>query len=176
MEPENFSEPEAQAAPAPPSVSEAVAMSAEELAANPEEARRRFEATVAGLREAFARLVTAKEEQFQQVRELGRSGDHENAAAFLKHLEQEIERLQFATAQTDRDIEDTSAIMEQEEEFEERERMKSAWQKLHADGVPKDQWPLSGTLTWADQFQAQAEVDRIRKNSGESAALNEAAE
>lgn len=160
MEPEIFSKPEAQATPSTPALPEAVKMSAEELAANPEEARRRFNAAVADLRAAFARYVTAKEEQFEQVLELGWSGEQEDAVVFLKQLEQDRERLHLAAAQAESDIENTPAIMEQEDDNEERERMKSIWQKLCDEGVPRDHWPLSGILTWTDQFQTQAEVER----------------
>ena len=161
MEPENFSEPEAQAAPAPPSVSEAVAMSAEELAANPEEARRRFAAAVVGLREAFAAWVAVKEEQFEQVLEFGWSGQSGDAADFLERLEEEHNRLSIDAAQADRDIEDMPAIIEQESEyFDNMERMKVIWAELCAEGVPRDQWPLGDRLVLEEQLQEQAEVER----------------
>ena len=134
-------------------------MSAEELAANPEEARLRFAVAVGGLRETFAAWVAAKEGQFEQVLSLGWSGEHGDMAEFLKDLEQERKRLWRNADQTESDIDSTTEIMEFEESYERLEAMKSRWQKLRAEGVPKDQWPLDSGLTWAEQFQAQAEVD-----------------
>ncbi|MCU0784820.1 MAG: hypothetical protein MUF81_12420 [Verrucomicrobia bacterium] len=151
--------------PAPP---EAVEMSAEELAANPEEARRRFEASVTDLRAAFAAWVAAKEEQFEQVLSLGWSGEHEDAASFLKHLEQERERLQLSAAQTDSDIDSTTGAMEVEEFHETLDAMKLEWASLRDQGVPRSQWPLASGLPWAIQFQAQAEIERA--GNGESSA------
>ncbi len=161
MEPENFSEPEAQAFDKETKDYAA----SEELAAKPEEARRRFEAIVAELREAFAAWVAAKEEQFEQVLELGWAGQAGNAAVFLKQLDEERKRLWVDAAQTDCDIEDTPAIIEQEEKYFQRmERMKSIWATLCADGVCKDQWPLDDRLVLAEQLRAQAEVNSPRSS------------
>jgi hypothetical protein len=147
-------------APQPTDPREAVEMPDDEAAVNPEEARRQFEVVIADLRAAFAKFVAAKGEQFEQVVGLGWSGEHGDAASFLKHLEQERERLQNDAAQTASDIDSTTGAMELEEVHEKLAHMKSVWDKLRAEGVPRDQWPLDAELPWGLQFQAEAELDR----------------
>ena len=131
---------------------------------NPEVARRQFEGVIADLRAEFVRLIAAKEEQFEQVVGLGWSGEHGDAASFLKHLEQERERLANDAAQTASDIDSTAEVMWLEEVHYKLARMNSIWAKLRAEGVPKDQWPFDADLSWGLQTQAQAEADRESEN------------
>jgi len=149
----------AAAAPPPPAAPEAVEMSAEELYDNPEEARRRFDAAVADLREAFAAWVVAKQAQFEQLLDIAWSGQHD-MPSFLKQLEQERERLSGDAYQTESDVDSTTGAMEAEDEFQRLEDMKFVWAKLRAEGVPRNQWPLDAGLPFGLQFQVQAELER----------------
>jgi len=112
------------AAPPPSRSPEVADMSAKETRANPDQARYRFDAIVADLRLVFTEWVAAKEEQFEQVLDLGWSGEHENAEVFLRHLEQERERLRNEAAQTGSDISSTASAMELEGTHEKLEDMK----------------------------------------------------
>lgn len=153
----------AAAAPPQPVAPEAIEMSTEEIAANPEEARRRFDAVIAELRAAFARFVAAKEEQFEQVADLGWSGEHEDVASFLRHLEQERERLRGDIAQIHSDILSSAEANELAEIDEKLAEMKPTWDKLRAEGVPIEERPLTN-LPWSVQFQFQAEADPTGKD------------
>ena len=42
--------------------------------------------------------------------------------------------------------------------------MKIIWDKLRAEGVPIEERPLDGNLTWSAQFKAQAEADPTGKD------------
>jgi len=153
----------ADGVPQPPDPCEAVEKPDDEAAVNPEEARRQFEVVIADLRAAFAKFVAAKEEQFEQVADLGWSGEHEDVASFLRHLEQERERLRGDTAQIHSDILSSAEANELAEIDEKLAEMKPTWDKLRAEGVPIDERPLTD-LPWSVQFQFQAEADPSGKD------------
>ena len=147
------------AAPPQPVAPEAVEMSAEELAANPEEARRRFEAALAGLREASVKWVAAKEEQFEQLLEFGWSGEHD-LASFLKQMEQESQRLEAETDRAEEEVFSAAETMKAEDEYERLEAMKKEWARLRVQGAPRTRWPLDAGLPFGLQFAAMEEVER----------------
>ena len=95
---------------------------------------------------------------------LGWSGQHEDMEAFLKHMEQECERLGNDAAQTECDIDSTTEAMELEEVHEKLADMKPVWDKLRAEGVSVDARPLVADLPWSVQFQFQAENDPTGKD------------
>ena len=151
------------AAPPEPAASEVADLSEAELAAHPEAARRRIAAVLADLRAAFGECAAAKAEQGKQVVDLGWSCQYGSAAEFLKHLQQECERLQNQAAQTADEIESTASTLELVAEQETLENLKAEWAKLCREGVPRRQWPLAAELPFGLQFQVMAELERDQK-------------
>lgn len=151
-------------APPPPGPRESVELSAGETTANPEEPRRQFASAIAGLREAFAGWVAAKEEQFEQVLALGWSGQHEDLPSFLKHLEEERHRLAADADSAEEDVFSSTEAAELEDRHELLQAMKVEWDKLRAEGVPIEKRPLAADLPWSVQFQFQAETDPTGKD------------
>ena len=109
---------------------------------SPEDSRRKFEAALADLRAAFAEWAAAKEEQIEQLLDLGWSGEHEDIPRFLEHLEQQTKRLYAEAEQTRNNVTSTAGAAESVEVEERLQAMKVLWAKLRAEGVPIDQRPL----------------------------------
>lgn len=56
---------------------------------------------------------------------------------------------------------DWSSMNDSDEDMIERlEEMKRVWTKLHAEGVPRGQWPLDADLPWGLQLSVQTEIGR----------------
>ncbi len=133
---------------------------------NSDESRQQFQAALQRLRDAFADLVAAKEEQFEQVLKLGWSDEFEISEDFLAHLEQKSNRLFEDAGWTQNSVESTASAMESVE-LEERKRlyaMKLVWDKLRSEGVPIDKRPLHADVPQSVQFQFQADTDPTGKD------------
>ncbi|SRR6266566_872975 len=96
---------------------------------SPEDSRRKFEAALADLRAAFAEWAAAKEEQIEQLLDLGWSGKHEDIPRFLEHLEQQTKRLYAEAEQTRNNVTSTAGAAESVEVEERLQAMKVLWAK-----------------------------------------------